>query len=134
MNGITFNQRSGMKTKSTIDTRIKLENICDWLAEKKGLDLLAMDLAGKSNVAEGIVIAGATSARHGQGLADYVLEKAKENNYEFFHMEGYKNGLWILLDFNDVLVNIFHTDQREIYRLEDLYPGARLVRDERNHL
>ncbi|MDR2891932.1 MAG: ribosome silencing factor [Deltaproteobacteria bacterium] len=116
------------KTKSTVDTQTKLENICNWLAEKKGLDLLALDLAGKSNVAEGIVVAGATSMRHAQGLADYVLEKAKESNYEFFQMEGYKSGLWILLDFNDVLVNIFQTDQREIYRLEDLFPGARLVR------
>lgn len=119
------------KLKSTVDTKTKLENMCAWLSEKKARDIVALDLSGKSNVAEGIIVAGATSLRHGQGLADFVLELGKENNYEFLHMEGYKNGLWILMDFNDVLVNIFQPDQRELYRLEDLFPGAGVLRDDR---
>ena len=123
------------KQKKTVpDTREKLENICVWLAEKKATEIVALDLSSAKTagyITEGIIVAGAGSLRHGQGLADFALEKSKEHNYEFFQMEGYKNGLWILLDFNDVVVNIFQNAQREIYRLEDLYPGATLLRDER---
>ena len=112
-------------TKSTVDTKTKLQEICGWLGEKKAREIVALDLNGQNALAEGIVIAGATSLRHAQGLADFVLEMAKERNYEFLHMEGYKNGLWILLDFNDVLVSIFQPEQRDLYRLEDLYPDAK---------
>ena len=112
--------------KSTVDTKTKLQEIIRWLNEKKAKDLVAFDLEGQNALAEGIVIAGATSLRHAQGLADFVLEMGKEQNYEFLHMEGYTNGLWILLDFNDVLVNIFQQEQRDLYRLEDLFPGEKL--------
>ncbi|MDL2306449.1 ribosome silencing factor [Desulfovibrio sp. OttesenSCG-928-C06] len=120
-----------VKLKSTVDTKTKLENLCAWLAEKKARNLVAFELGGHNNLAEGVIVAGATSLRHGQGLADFALEMAKENNYEFLHMEGYQNGLWILLDFNDVLLNIFQPEQRELYRLEDLYPNATILRDDR---
>lgn len=113
--------------KSTVDTNTKLQQISSWLSDKKAKDLVAFNLEGQGALAEGIVIAGATSLRHAQGLADFVLEMAKEQNYEFLHMEGYKNGLWILLDFNDVLVNIFQPEQRELYRLEDLFPGEKIT-------
>jgi ribosome-associated protein len=128
-----------MKTelKSTADVRTKLETLCAWLAEKKATELVALDLSGlqtkqgKNFITEGIIIAGSISTRHGQGLADFVLERAKYCNYEFLQLEGYKNGLWILLDFNDVVVNILKQEQRQLYRLEDLYSGATVVRDDR---
>lgn len=112
--------------KSTIDTQTKLQEISRWLQEKKGKDVVVFNLEGQSVLAEGIVIAGATSLRHAQGLADFALEMGKEQNYEFLHMEGYNNGLWILLDFNDVLVNIFQPEQRDLYRLEDLFQVEKL--------
>ena len=120
-----------VKQKSTVDTKTKIENFCAWLEEKKARDLVAFELGEMNNVAEGVIVAGATSLRHGQGLADFALEMAKENNYEFLHMEGYQNGLWILLDFNDVLVNIFQPEQRELYRLEDLYNKGAVLRYDR---
>jgi ribosome-associated protein len=123
--------------KANLDTKTKLENLCAWLAEKKAGAVVALDLSllrikqDKNLITEGFIIAGSTSVRHGQGLADFVLEQAKANHYEFFQMEGYANGLWILLDFNDVIVNILKPEQRELYRLEDLFPGASIVRDDR---
>lgn len=113
--------------KSTVDTKTKLQAISNWLNEKKAKEITAIDLDGQNVLTEGIIIAGATSLRHAQGLADFVLEMGKEQNYEFLHMEGYNNGLWILLDFNDVLVNIFQSEQRGLYRLEDLFPGGRIL-------
>lgn len=117
--------------KSTVDTKTKLEKICGWLDEKKARNIVVMDLAGQNAMAEGLVVADATSLRHAQGLSDFILEMGKEENYEFLHMEGYKNGLWILLDFNDVIVNIFQAEQRELYRLEELFSDGTVIRDDR---
>ena len=65
------------------------------------------------------------------GLADHVLEEAGRANYEFLHMEGYQNGAWILLDFNDVVVNIFQKDARLLYNIEGLWSGVKPLLDER---
>lgn len=108
---------------STLD---KLLAMGRWLEEKKGKDTLTLNLLGENLLSEGLIITGASSARHAQGLADFVLEKAGERNYEFLRMEGYKNGLWILLDFNDVIINILQQAERELYRLEELFPGRPL--------
>jgi len=105
-----------------MNTRAKLMEFGGWLEEKKAHSLTLIDLDGKHVLAEGVVIASASSARHARGLADFLLEKGKERNYEFLHLEGYQNGLWILLDFNEVLVNIMQAEQRELYRLEELFP------------
>lgn len=125
-----------MKTpqKSILSTRAKVEQICAWLEEKKAKELVALDFTSIKEInfiTDAIVVAGASSLRHAQGLADFVLEQSKVANYEFFQMEGYKNGLWILLDFNDIILNIFQDEQRDLYRLEDLYPGATILRDDR---
>ena len=117
--------------KSQVQTKVKIENICTWLAEKKAKDITAFDLEGKSAIAEGLIVVTATSLRQAQGLADFALEQARGQNYEFMHMEGYQSGLWILLDFNDVLLNILQQEPRDLYRLEELHPNATILRDDR---
>ena len=79
-----------------------------------------------------MVLVSATSVRHAQGLADHILEEAGRANYEFLHMEGYQNGAWILLDFNDVVVNIFQKDARLLYNIEGLWSGVKPLLDERD--
>jgi ribosome-associated protein len=119
-----------------LGTRAKIEQLCAWLAEKKARDLVALDLGSIKEVnliTDAIIVAGASSVRHALGLADFVLEQGKAANYEFLQMEGYKNGLWILLDFNDIILNILQDEQRELYRLEDLYHGATVLRDDRRN-
>ncbi len=113
--------------KSTVDTKTKLANMGQWLESKKAKNTVLLDLTGQNTLSEGLIVAGATSMRHAQGLADFILEMCKENNYEFLHMEGYNNGLWILLDFNDVIVNIFQDEERKLYRLEELFPQSAVM-------
>ncbi|MCL1889424.1 MAG: ribosome silencing factor [Desulfovibrionaceae bacterium] len=110
-----------------MNTRAKLLELGGWLDEKKAQRLTLIDLDGKHVLADGVVIASASSVRHARGLADFLLEKGKENNYEFLHLEGYQNGLWILLDFNEMLVNIMQPEQRELYRLEELFSEGEII-------
>lgn len=111
----------------------KLEQIANWIAGKKGNDILALDLTTNHTFTEGIVIVTASSIRHAQGLADHILQESKAANFEFLRMEGYQTGQWILLDMNDVVISIFQEDTRELYRLEDLWKTAAIVVDTRNH-
>ncbi|KUJ96235.1 MAG: ribosome-associated protein [Desulfonauticus sp.] len=105
----------------------KLKLIGSWLEEKKGEDLLLLDVSKLSNVFEGVILATASNARHAKGLADYILEKVKEENWELLGLEGYQGGEWILLDLNDVIVHIFLEDIREFYNLEGFWFKAEKV-------
>ena len=71
------------------------------------------------------------STRHGQGLADHVLQSARNENFEYLSMEGYVVGQWILLDLNDVIVHIFQSEARALFRLNDLWPAATILADTR---
>ena len=120
-----------MEEKMNLPIIEKLEIVSAWIRDKKGEDLLALDLTGNHTFTEGIVIASASSVRHAQGLADHVLQECRLAGFEFLHMEGFQTGQWILLDLNDLVVSIFQKDSRELYRLEDLWRSARAVVDER---
>lgn len=116
-----------------IPVQDKLTLVANWLADKKGLDVLALDLRALHTFTEGIIIVSAGSIRHAQGLADFVLQESKSAGFEFLRMEGYQAGQWILLDMNDVVISIFQEDARRLYRVEDLWKNASVVLDMRRN-
>jgi ribosome-associated protein len=109
----------------------KVTAIVGWLKDKKAKDVLALDLSKENSLSESVVIATATSVRHGQGLAEHVLKSVREENFEYLHMEGHIAGQWILLDLNDVIVHILQPDMRGLFRLDDLWPSAPVLADAR---
>lgn len=123
--------RKNIMQYSTIPFTDKAKAIAGWLTEKKAKDLLALDISKENNLAEAVVIVTATSVRHGQGLAEHVLKSARDANYEYLRMEGNTVGQWILLDLNDVVVHIFQSDSRDLFRLADLWPSAPVLADTR---
>ena len=123
--------RTPKPSHSNAPTKEKVAVLAGWLEDKKARDIVAFDLARENSLSEAIVIATATSVRHAQGLAEHVLQAAKEAQYEFLRMEGNTVGQWILLDLNDVIVHIFQTDARDLFRLEDLWTGSPVLADTR---
>lgn len=117
--------------RPTASTKEKVTAIVGWLEDKKARALVAFDLARENSLSEAIVIATATSVRHAQGLAEHVLQSAKQEGYEFLRMEGNSVGQWILLDLNDVVVHIFQSEARVLFRLEDLWTGMPVLADTR---
>lgn len=116
---------------STLPFTAKVTAFTAWLADKKARDILALDLSGKNALSDAVIMATATSIRHGQGLAEHILKSARAENFEFLHMEGTVAGQWILLDFNDVIVHILQPDTRDLFRLDDLWPAAPILADTR---
>lgn len=111
--------------KQEISVLEKLKLLGNWLTEKKGENLLLLDVRELSNVFEGIILVTANNARHARSLADYLLEKVKEKDFELLGLEGYQSGEWILLDLNDVVVHIFLEDIRTFYNLEGFWVKAK---------
>lgn len=116
------------KQFSTMPTGEKLAGIRDWLEEHKALEVTVLDLAGTGAFAEGMIVATATSVRHAQSLADGIGAYCREQNLEYLRMEGYAAGQWILVDCNDVVVNIFQSATRELYKLENLWGAVASAR------
>jgi len=115
--------RQGKKYAETA-TAEKISAITAWLEEKKAEDLLALDLSSQCAFTEGLIVASASSIRHAQGMAEFILEQCKAAAFEYLRMEGYQTGKWILLDLNDVVVCLFQREDRGLYALEDLWPKA----------
>lgn len=99
------------------------------LEEKKGEDILLMDIHEVASFADYFVICTGTSDRMLDALADAVVESTKKEFNLRGRIEGQPHDGWLLVDFGDVIVHLFSPDQREYYHLEQLWErGKTLVR------
>lgn len=86
--------------------------------------MLALDVSGISDVADVFIIASGTSSAQVQaiiGSIEDALRKAGERSY---HIEGYANAKWVLLDAGDIVIHVFQPETREYYGLERLWADA----------
>lgn len=91
------------------------------LNSKKGLDIKVIKIEDISVLADYMVIATGTSSTHVKSLADEVEYKLDKAGITVSHIEGYRSNSWILLDYVDVIVNVFSDEAREFYDLERLW-------------
>ncbi len=92
--------------------------------EKKAEDLVVLDVRGISSFADYFVIMSGRSTRHVQGLADTIGQYASKKRMTQGKVEGFTEGHWVLLDYNDVVVHIFYHESRQFYDLEGLWHDA----------
>ena len=91
------------------------------LYDKKAQDIVAFDVAPLTVITDYMVIASGRSTIQVRTLADEVEEKMSEMGEEPIRKEGQQDGRWVVLDYGSVLVHIFHTQEREFYRLDKLW-------------
>lgn len=96
----------------------------DAIADLKGSDLVVLDLRGLTDATDFFVIASGTSDAHVRGLAESVMEKLDRKGHHTHHVEGLTSGRWVLLDFVDFVVHLFHPATRAFYQLERLWDDA----------
>ena len=97
------------------------------LEEKKGEDILILDITGISSFTDYFVICSGTTDRMLKSLADTVLNRIRKVNGIKPRMEGKAEGGWLLLDLGDVIVHLFSPDQRDFYRLEELWSQGKVL-------
>ena len=92
--------------------------------DKKAENLVILDVKEISSFTDYFVIMSGRSTRHVQGLADAVDSAVSKKRIKDGNTEGLKEGLWVLLDYEDVVVHIFYKDVRDFYDLEGLWHDA----------
>ena len=90
----------------------------------KGSHVVVLDLRELNNATDYFVIASGTSDAHVRGLAESVIEKLGRAGQHVHHVEGLPTGRWVLLDFVDFVVHLFHPETRAFYQLERLWDDA----------
>ena len=86
--------------------------------------LVVLDLRGLNDATDFFVIASGTSDAHVRGLAESVMEKLVRRGHHTHHVEGLNSGRWVLIDFVDFVIHLFHPETRSFYQLERLWDDA----------
>ena len=115
-----------------MDNSLDLKNkIIKKLDSNKALDIVSIDLEGKSSIADFMIIASGTSSRHIQALSEQVYEELKSNGILNCKIEGKESNDWKLVDGIDLVIHIFNPEKRKFYELEkmwsELIPKERIM-------
>jgi len=95
--------------------------VVSFLEDSKATDILVVDVSGRSPLTERMVIASGNSTRHVKSMAENVVVKAKEAGNLPLGIEGAREGEWVLVDLNDVIVHVMLPQTRAFYNLEKLW-------------
>jgi len=94
------------------------------LEDMKAANVRVLDVRGLTDIADTMVIASGNSDRHVRSIAERVVEKAKEAGYRPIGTEGTRDGEWVLVDLQDLIVHVMLPRVREFYGLEHLWEGG----------
>jgi ribosome-associated protein len=92
--------------------------------DKRAEDIMVLNMKGISLIADYFVICHGNSDKQVQAIAREIREKAEEQGYSLKRMEGFDEARWVLIDIGDVVVHVFHKEERSYYNLERLWGDA----------
>lgn len=95
--------------------------------EKKASDIEIIDLAGKADYTDYLVLMTGGSDRHVRALADFIQEELEKKKVKALSVEGVSAANWILIDFGDVVAHVFQESTRAVYDIEGLWLDASRV-------
>jgi ribosome-associated protein len=101
-----------------------LERASELAADRKASDMLVMDLRGISNATDYFLLVSGTSDMHVRAIAEHVIEELKKEGVRPSHVEGLRTGRWVLIDYIDFVIHVFHPAARDFYQLERLWGDA----------
>ena len=99
----------------------------DAAVSKKARDLVALDLRELNNVSDYFLICSASSEVQARAIAETIEDKLREKGVRPWHIEGMEGRRWVLLDYVEVVVHVFHEKTREYYMLDRLWGDARTI-------
>ncbi len=114
----------------TIDGKEKALRCARWALEKKAYGIMLLNVGALTPIAEYFLICSGRSVRQTQAIVEHIRTRLKQELKEPpLGVEGEREGCWVLLDCNDVIVHVFDEPTREVYRLEKLWSDAPRVTD-----
>ncbi len=121
------------QTEEPLSSEEILDLVKTILDDDKAEDIVVIDLAGKTSIADYMVIATGNSSRMVSAMADHLYEKLKAKNI-LPRMEGQDNADWVLIDAFDVIVHLFRPEVREFYNIEKMWGAASELRAKQGNL
>ena len=95
--------------------------ITDKVDDMKALDILTIDVQGKSTITDFMVICTGTSKRHVASIADHVASEATLAGMTLLAVDGESEGEWVIVDMGDTILHVMQQEQRDLYQLEKLW-------------
>ena len=95
----------------------------------KGQEVVVLDVASISDIADYFILASGRSDRQVQGITNRVIEELAKHGIRPLSVEGYEDGQWVLIDCGEVVAHVFYEPVREVYDLESLWMRARKLHD-----
>jgi ribosome-associated protein len=90
----------------------------------KAVNVKVLDVRGLTDFADTLIVASGTSDRHVRSIADHVIQQSKRNGFRPLGTEGEREGEWVLVDLQDVVVHVMLPRVREFYGLERLWDAG----------
>ncbi len=99
----------------------------DLARDRKGQDVTVLDLRGLSSATDFFLVVTGTSDIHVRSIAEHIMEELKREDVRPDHVEGVRGGRWVLIDYIDFVVHVFHPAARDFYQLETLWGDAPML-------
>lgn len=113
-----------MNIQADFEMPPEVRRAVEYALDRKAIDVTVLDLRALSSATDFFVIATGRSDIHVRAVADHVIDSGKRDGNRPEHIEGLDEGRWVLVDYIDHVVHIFHPAVREFYRLEVLWGDA----------
>ena len=110
-----------MKKKIPLSSKQLLKVTLEALDNDKGIDIVSIDLIGRSSIADYMVVVSGNTVRQVTAIANNLIKKYKEMGLRLPSPEGMSNGDWVLIDAKDILIHIFRPEVRDFYSLEKMW-------------
>ena len=104
-----------------------LKKICQAIADKKGMNVVVIDVRGICSLTDYFVIAEGTVSRHVTAVARNVVDVLQKEKISPIHREGFSDGSWVVLDYLDVVVHVFTSELRDHYAIEEIWKAGSIV-------
>ena len=114
-------------SQTTADSLALAQRAAQIALDFKAQDVVLLDLRGVTDMTDFFLIASGTSDTHVRSVGEHVMEEMKKEGARAHHVEGLEKGRWVLLDFVDFVVHVFHPTLRNFYQLERLWSDAEQV-------
>ena len=101
-----------------------VERAAELALDRKAADVVALDLATISGATDYFLLASGRSDVQVKAIADHIVEEMKKEGIRPEHIEGLQRGRWVLIDYIDFVVHVFHEEARDFYQLEVLWGDA----------
>lgn len=101
-----------------------LQTVTSALEDMKAVNVKVLDVRGLTDIADSLIVASGTSDRHVRSIAEHVIDQAKRNGFRPLGTEGEREGEWVLVDLQDIVIHVMLPRVREFYGLERLWDAG----------